>query len=48
MTFPMPWVDFFSLLGQFLVAALGGSIALDMFLTVVVNKAMVYRGDKKV
>lgn len=43
----MPWVDFFSLLGQFLIGSLAVSVSLDMVITVIVNKMLAYRGDKK-
>jgi hypothetical protein len=39
-SFPMPWADFFSLVGQFLIGSLAVSVALDMFGTVIVNKMM--------
>lgn len=47
MTFPMPWIDFFSLLGQFLIGSLAVSVSIDLMLTVVVNKMLAYAGVKK-
>ena len=47
MTFPVPWVDFFSILGQFLIFSMACSIVIDMFLTVFLNKILAYRMDKK-
>ncbi len=42
----MPWVDFFSLLGQFLIGSLAVSVAVDMILTVIVNKFLAYKVKK--
>ena len=46
MTFPMPWVDYFSILGQFLIGSLAVIIVTDMILTVITNKLIAYRGNK--
>lgn len=42
----MPWVDYFSLLGQFLVGGLALSIVLDMSLMVIVNRYLHAKNGK--
>ena len=40
----MPWADFFSLVGQFLIGSLAVSVTLDMLGTVIVNKVTGVKG----